>query len=217
MRTMFLTVTLAALSFIWWPVDVAVAQDQQTARGTITEMNGASLTIQVNGSPMTFAIDSKTQVEARGASTKTRQMAAAGTPGPKIGDILAVGQPVAVTYHPSSERPRASIVRAVPSVKAGGSITAAEMRSIGTVKSLGPDSITIVGGSGGGASFTQTFRINADTKVVGKGIGTATAPTGGKGKFSELVSAGDRVTVSYHKAGNALEASNVRVTTKGTN
>ena len=31
------------------------------------------------------------------------------------------------------------------------------MRSTGTVKSLGADSITIVGGSGGGASFEQTF------------------------------------------------------------
>jgi hypothetical protein len=215
MRTMLLAVTLAALSVVWWPAHVALAQHQQTARGTVSAMNGTSLTIQVNGAPMTFAVDAETQVEARGASTKTRQLAAKGKPGPTLADVLSIGQPVAVSYRAASGMPRASIVRAVPSISNGGSVTAAEMRSTGIVKELGPDSITIVGG--GGASFTQTFRISAKTTVVGKGVGTATAPKGGKAPFSELISAGDRVSVSYHKAGDALQASDVRVTVKGTN
>jgi hypothetical protein len=164
---------------------------------------------------MTFAVDANTHVEARGAGTKTRQIAASGKPRPTLADILAIGQPVAVTYRAASGMPRASMVRAVPSVSNGGSVTAAEMRSAGTVKAVGPDSITI--GGGGGASFTQTFRIDAKTRVVGKGVGTTTAPKGGKAPFSELISAGDRVSVSYHKAGDALQASAVRVTVKRTN
>ena len=216
MRTMFLAVTLAVFSVIWWPADVALAQDQQVARGTVSAMSGASITILVRGEAMTFAVDADTQVEARGAGTKTRQLAAAGKPGPTLADILTIGQPVAITYRATSGTPRASWVRAVPKASDGGSVTAAEMRSIGTVKSLGPDSITIVGSGGGGAAFEQTFHIGADTKVVGKGVGTATAAKGGRAPFSELISAGDRVTVSYHKAGGALKASDVRVTSRGT-
>src|SRR6185503_11247519 len=215
MRTMFLAVTLAALSVIWWPANVAIAQDTQIARGTVSDMSGASLTIQVRGEAMKFAVDSNTQVEARGAGTKTRQLAAAGKPGPKLSDVLTVGQPVAVTYLAASgTTPHATMIRAVPSVGTSGSVTPEEQHAIGTVKSLGANSITIVGGSGGGASFEQTFQISGETKVVGKGLGTATASTGGKAPFSELIAAGDRVSVAYHKAGDRLEASDVRVTTK---
>ena len=215
MRTMFLAVTLAVLSVIGWPAHLAIAQEQQVARGTVSQMNGALITIQVRGEAMAFTVDADTQVEARGAGTKTRQLAAAGKPGPKLSDVLSIGQPVAITYRATTGTPRASMVRAVPSVSDGGSVTAAEMRSAGTVKSLGHDSITIVGGSGGGASFEQTFLIGADTKVVGKGVGTATAPKGGRAPFSELIAAGDQVSVSYHKKGNALHASDVRVTARG--
>ena len=215
MRTTFLAVTLAVLSVIWWPADVALAQDSRVARGTVSDMSGASLTIQVQGEAMTFAVDSNTQVEARGAGTKTRQLAATGKPGPKLSDILTVGQAVAVTYRPASgTTPLASMIRAVPSVGTSGSVASEELRSIGTVKSLGANSITIVGGSGGGASFEQTFQISADTKVVGKGLGTAAAAKGGKAPFSELIAAGDRVSVAYHKVGDGLQASDVRVTAK---
>ena len=217
MRTMLLAVTLAVLSIVGWSVPSALAQERQTARGTVAELSGTSLTIQVNGAPMTFAVDASTQVEARGAGTKSREFAANGKPGPKLADVLSIGQPVAVTYRAAAGLPRASMVRVVPSVKNGGSVTAAPLRSIGTVKQLGPDSITIVGGSGGGASFTQTFHISPSTKVVGKGVGTAAASKGGKAPLTELISAGDRVSVSYHKAGDTLQASDVRVTTKGTN
>jgi len=216
MRTLFLAVTVAVVSLVGWPSSVAFAQEQHTARGIISEMSGGSLTIAVNGAPMTFAIDASTQVEARGASTKSRQLAASGKPGPRLADILTVGQPVAVSYRSAAGTPRASVVRVVPRVANGGSVTTAEMRSIGTVKSLAADSITIAGGSGAGASFTQTFRIGADTKVIGKGVGTAAAAKGGRAPFSDLVAAGDRVTVSYHKAGDALQASAVRVTAKKT-
>jgi Domain of unknown function (DUF5666) len=216
MRTMLPAVTLAIVSIIWWPATVAYAQQPQVVGGTVTEMSGASITIQVRGEAMKFSVDSNTQVEARGASTKTRQLAAAGKPGPSLAELLTIGQPVHVTYQPSAT-PRAAFIRAVPKVDDGAAAAAdSEMRSVGTVKSLGAESITIVGSSGGGASFTQTFVISPETKVVGKGVGTATAAKGGRAPFSELVAAGDHVTVSYHKAGDALHATDVRVTVKGT-
>jgi hypothetical protein len=88
------------------------------------------------------------------------------------------------------------------------------MTSMGTVKSVAADSITISGSSGGGASFTQTFTIDPNTKVVGKGAGTATAAKGGKAHLSDLIANGDRVSISYHKMGDTLHASDVRVTMK---
>ena len=87
-------------------------------------MSGSSITIQVRGEAMKFAVDANTQVEARGAGTKTRQLAATGKPGPEaLSDILTVGQPVAVTYSGCGGTPRASMIRAVPSVGTGGSVS----------------------------------------------------------------------------------------------
>ena len=215
MRTMLLAVTLAIVSIVWWPATVALAQPSQVAAGLVTEMSGSTITIQVRGETMKFSVDSNTQVEARGASTKTRQLAAAGKPGPTLSELLTIGQPVHVTYQPSAT-PRAAYIRAVLKVDNGGDVAASEMRSVGTIKSLGADSITIVGDSGGGGSFTQSFVISPETRVVGKGLGTATAAKGGRAPLSDLISAGDHVTVSYHKAGDELHASDVRVTTKGT-
>ena len=90
------------------------------------------------------------------------------------------------------------------------------MLSSGVVKSLGADWITISGNSGSGASFEQTFKISAETKVTAKGASTATAATGGKLGFAKLIGVGDHVNVSYHKKGDSLEASAVNVTGKAT-
>jgi hypothetical protein len=47
-----------------------------------------------------------------------------------------------------------------------------------------------------------------------KGAGTAAAAKGGKAPFTEIIKAGDHVTVSYHVKGDALHASDVHVTMK---
>ena len=166
---------------------------------------------------MTYAADAKTEVQARGAGTKTRQMEAAGKPGPHLSDVLTVGQTVAVTYRDNAGKPHASLIRSIPAASSGGGSvkTAADMRSSGTVKAIGPGSLTIEGAAGSGASFTQTFVVNADTTVVGKGVGTAAAAKGGKAPFTDLIAAGDKVSVSYRKAGGTLHASDVRLVMKG--
>jgi hypothetical protein len=88
------------------------------------------------------------------------------------------------------------------------------MVSNGTVKSVTANAISISGSSGAGATFTQSFTIEPSTKVIAKGAGTAAAAKGGKLVLTEAVAAGDRVSVSYHEGGGALQASEVRVLTK---
>jgi hypothetical protein len=215
MRTTIFAVTLTALSLLYWPANPS-AQEERVVRGVITEIGGNSVAVKVGAESMRFGADSKTQIESRGASTKSRQIAATGKPGPHLSDVLAIGQPVAVTYRDAAGKPYASMIRAIASVGSGSSEEpVSEQRSTGTVKSIGGDSITIVGASGGGGSFTQTFHVTRATKVVGKGVGTSTAATGGKAPFTQLIAAGDKVSVSYRQAGDALHASAVRVTTKG--
>jgi hypothetical protein len=214
MRTTLLAVTFTALSLLYWPATPS-AQEERVVRGVVSEIGGSSLTVTAGGKLMTFGADSKTQIENRGAGTKTRQIMATGKPGPHLSDVLKVGQSVAVTYRDVAGTPYASFIRAIPGMRNSSPEPATEMRSTGTVKAIAGDTITIVGASGGGGSFTQTFLVSSATKVIGKGAGTATAAKGGKVPFTDLVAAGDKVSVSYHRAGDALQASDVRVTMKG--
>jgi hypothetical protein len=216
MRTTLLAITLVALSFVCWPA-VTSAQETRIARGIVSEIGGTFITVKVGSESMTFSAGTKTHVENRGAGTKARQAMADGKPGLRLSDVLTVGQSIAVTYRDVAGKPYASHIRAIPSVANGsGSVKAAsEMRSTGTVKAISGDSITIVGTAGGGGSFAQTFVVSSATKVVGRGAGTATAARGGRAPFTDLITASDRVSISYHTVGNTLHASDIRVTMKG--
>jgi len=216
MQRVLLGTTFAVLSMISWSVPDAVAQDAKVARGTVVDMGGSSLTVKVRDEQMRFSVDAKTIVEAPGGSTKTRAAAAKGEAGPKLTDVLRIGQAVAVTYRETNGAWWASHVRAISS-PSGGASTSSEPESLlssGTVQSVGANSITITGSGGGGASFTQTFMIDEQTKVYAKGAGTAAAAKGGRLPFSQLVGSGDKVSVSYHKTDGTLHASDVRVTMK---
>jgi len=212
MRTTLFTLTLAVLSIVWWPTAAAIAQDARVARGTITAMAGHSLTVKAGDHEMTFSVDNKTVVEARGGSTKSARAAATGKPGPKIDEVLQTGQTVAVTYSDMAGTLHATEIKAIP--KSGAANANGSMRSSGVVKSMGGDWITIHGNSGSGATFDQTFKIDGSTKVFKKGAGTAAAAKGGKAPLAEVIVSGDRVSVGYHKLGDALLASDVSVTMK---
>jgi hypothetical protein len=218
MQRWLLGVTFVVLSMISWPAANAVAEDMKVARGTVVDIGGKWLTVKVGDEQMKFAVDSKTVVEARGGSTKTREAAATGKPGPKLADVLRNGQGVAVTYRETNGTLQASHVRVVSSVGTSGSTSSQpeSLISSGTVQSVGSNSITITGAGGSGASFTQTFMIDGKTRVFAKGASTAAAAQGGRLPFSQLVGSGDKVSVSYHKMDGALHASDVRVTMKAT-
>jgi len=215
MKSMFLALSFAVLSVVAWPTAQALAQEEKLARGTVSDIGGSWVTVKVRDQALKFSVDRKTRVEARGGSTKMREANMAGKPGPKLAEVLTVGQPVAVSYHDMAGSLHASRIQAIASVGGdGGSIVEAEMTSIGTVTSVAADSITISASAGSGGTFAQTFTIDPNTKVVAKGAGTAAAAKGGRARFTDLVATGDRVSISYHKMGDTLHASDVRVTMK---
>jgi len=213
MKLTFTALTLAALSIFWGPTPSALAESK-VARGTVAVIGGESLTVSVSGRDMKFAIDSKTSVQAKGGSTKAAKAAADGRPGIHLKEVLTMGQPVAITYNDEAGVLHATAIRSIPKAPGVAASADAALRSNGTVKAMGGDWITINGSSGGGASFEQTFKIDPTTKVFAKGAGKASAANGGKMSLKDAVANGDHVSISYHKVGDALHASDVHVTVK---
>ena len=99
----------------------ALAQTK-TVRGSVTNVGANTITVNVTGKDMTFNVDTKTTVVARGASTKSRQAQAAGKTGPGITDVLKAGEAVEVVYH--EKEMHADTVRAI----SGGGVAAARRR-----------------------------------------------------------------------------------------
>ena len=215
-RLLLLTILGLALSVIGWSTgSPAAAQDRKMARGTLTAMVADSVTVTVQGKEMKFSVDAKTVVEAAGAGTKTRAEQKKGAPGPKLADVLKTGQAVEVTYSEAGGTNRASRIRAVLSVGAGGGSTSqkqpAGKTATGTVKSVSAGSLTV---SAGGKDMT--FSVDTKTVVAGTGAGTKTAAAGGKTVMTDLVTVGDTVSVSYGETGTTMHAERVRVTIKRT-
>ena len=214
MRRTFVALALGALVVAGWPTTQAFAQDTKTARGSVTAMAADSISVKVQSVDMKFAVDGKTVVEARGAGTKSKAAQAAGMAGPKLGDVVKVGDAVEVSYHDMGGTLHAAKIRAVASPGPATAAAAASKTSNGTVKSVAATSLSISGTAGGGATFDQTFVIDAKTKVIGRGAGTAAAAKGGKTAITDLVAAGDKVTVHFHDMCGTLHAAEVRVTAK---
>jgi hypothetical protein len=109
-------------------------------------------------------------------------------------------------------------VQRVASAGAGGGSTSDARAGVksetatGTVTAVSATSLSITGSAAGGGSFTQSYTIDAATKVIGEGAGTAAAK--GKVTIMDLVAKGNRVTVTYHASGATLNATEVRVTRK---
>jgi hypothetical protein len=213
MRSTVVALTLTTLSVFGTP-SLVTAQTSKVARGTVAAIAGPSLTVKVGEQDMKFSVDSKTTVLARGAGTKAARAAAAGKGGPHLEELLQNGQAVAVTYTNTAGALHATEIKAI--AKTPSAASAGESHhSTGVVKSMGNDWITISGHTGP-ASFDQTFKIDPATKIFAKGAGTAAAAKGGKTAFTDVLKAGDHVTVAYRKQGDALHASDVHVTQKAT-
>jgi hypothetical protein len=216
MTRILVALTLTTLVVLGGSSSSAFAQSGKVASGTIASMDTRSLTVKVGGQDMTFTVDSKTVVEAKGGSTMSARAAANGKPGPHLDEVLKPGQSVAVTYNAISGPPHATMIKAIPKAAASTSGVEGSMKSDGIVKAIGADWITINGRGGAGSTFEQTFKVGAGTKVFAKGAGTAAAATGGRAPFAHLVTNGDHVSVSYRLQGDALLASDVHVTMKAT-
>ena len=218
MKRTVLALVAAAIGVVIWPATGAFAQQNANtdkARGTVSALGADSVTVKVRDQEMKFGVTPKTVVEARGAGTKGRAAQAAGQPGPKLSEVVKTGEAVEVSYVDATGGTlRATRIRAIPSVGSTGDAKPSEMVSSGTVKSIAANALTISGSAGGGATFTQSFTIEPTTKVIAKGAGTAAAANGGKIAITDAVANGDRVSVSYHEGGGALQASEVHVIIK---
>jgi Domain of unknown function (DUF5666) len=190
----------------------AAAQSKE-ARGTVTAVTDSSLKVKVGAQEMTFAVDSKTAVLARGAGRATRDAQATGAPGIKIGDAIKVGGAVIVQYTEAGGKMTATEVRAVSDAgEGGGSVATAAPPSknvTGKVKSATADSLVVTADN-----KDVTFAVTPETKVEGRGAGTATQAAGGRIAFNTLVGTGDTVVVTYQEAGATMRATEVRITIK---
>lgn len=202
----------------------AVAQTK-TAKGTVTKVGANSVVVNVAGKDMTFNVDAKTTVVARGGSTKTREAQAAGKTGPGVADVLKAGDPVEVGYH--EEGMHADTVRVIasqapppppPAPKAEGASKPEAapkpkaMTATGVVSAVTGNSLTIKEKTG-----DATFTVDTKTVVSGTGVGTAgrkLQEAGGKPTVNELVKEGDTVSVTYHEDGAAKNAATVRIVKK---
>jgi len=91
----------------------------------------------------------------------------------------------------------------------GGSVSAdkpAAKTASGTVKSVSDRSL-IVASTGA----DKTFVVDTHTQVVGTGAGTKSRAAGGKISITELVAAGNTVSVTYDDGAGSARATLVRV------
>ena len=205
-----------AIFFVGSLASPAFAQETKSARGTVTALSGDSITVKAGDREMKFAVDSKTVLTATGAGTADRKAEAAGKPGPRLSDFVKAGDAVEVSYQETGTTMRASNIRRVASPGSGGGSTseARAESSNGTVDSISGTTLAISGSSGSGASFKQSFTIDATTRVIAEGASTAAATQGGKVSIGNFVGVGDQVSVTYRKTGATLHADEVRVTRK---
>jgi ribosome maturation factor RimP len=204
-------VSLLALAVVLTFPRPSAAQNK-TARGTVSSVAGDTITVNVGGTEMKFAADSKTMVTAAGAGTKSRAAAAAGQPGPKLTDLLKAGEAVVVTYMEMGSMNHATSVQVVTSAGPGGGSVAGDKPAStsksadGVVKSVSATSLTVTSGG-----KDMTFALDQSTRVVGTGAGTKTAAAGGRIVITDLVATGNRVNVTYSDAGGTMKATEVRV------
>jgi hypothetical protein len=194
---------LTALALIW-ATSPAGAQAKE-ARGTAVTVTDTALTVKVADKDMKFSVDANTIVGAPGAGRATRDAQTKGAPGVKLTAVLKPGAGVVVMYRESGGALLATEIRSVPAA-AGTAGTAASQVASGTVKSVTNASLVVTDGG-----KDLTFAVDKDTRVVGRGAGTATQAAGGAIAFTKLVAVGDTVSVSYEGTAAKMRAAEVRI------
>jgi len=208
-------VTGSVLAFLASFVGPAHAQETKSARGTVTALAGETVTVKAGTQELKFMVDQKTTVVVEGGGTAERAATAKGTAGPKLAELIKVGDAVEVSYRETGGMLHATNVRRVPSAGAGGGATSdqraatKEESANGTVTAVSQTSLSISGSGAGGSKFTQTYVIDGSTRVVGEGVGTAASK--GKVTITDLVKKGDRVSVTFQAAGTTVRATEVRI------
>jgi|SRR3954463_6232276 hypothetical protein len=87
----------------------AAAAKTMSAMGTVSAVSADSLTVKGKTDEWTFAVDSKTNVQAKGASHATAAAKAESKPTP-ITDFVHVGDSVSVKYHDGATKHASSVM-----------------------------------------------------------------------------------------------------------
>ncbi len=203
--------SVVAFALAGFPLHALAAEDVKVVRGTATMVTADAVTLTVANHDMKFSVDSTTRVEAKGAGTKMRTAHVAGRSGIALAEAVKPGQEVEVSYREAGAAMHAVQIHVISTVRTTDPNPAE--RVSGNVSAISATSLTITGAYGPG-TFTQKFSIDAQTTVIGKGVGTAAAVKGGgRLPITALVASGDPVTVTFRKSGSdSLLASEVRVT-----
>jgi len=202
-----LAIPLAALLMLAVGAPSASAQGTKKATGTISAVSASSVTIKAASGDMTFSVDKDTVITTPGGGTKEKAAKAEGKTGVPSTSLLKEGQAVEVSYHETGGAMHAASIRTMAKLPTEKPASEATKTAHGTVKDVSASSLTITSGG-----KDMTFSVDAKTHAVGKGLGTATKDTGGKAALTDVIKAGEEVTVSYHDMGGTLHAATVRVT-----
>jgi hypothetical protein len=193
-----------------------VLAQSKTVRGTVTAVAGDSVTVKTLDKDMTFKVDAKTDVIAKGGSTATRAAQAAGAAGPKLGDIIKVGEGIEVTYTEEAGVMHAKQIRgdvSVPSAAkpaAAAAPSGAKQKATGKVTAVAGDSVTV---NSGGKDWI--FKVDAKTDVIARGGSTATRAAQAAGaagpKLGDIIKVGEEVEVEFHDMAGVNHATAIRV------
>lgn len=189
------------------------AQDTQSVHGRVTAIEGDTVTIQAGQQEMAFKVDQETDVIAVGAGTQARQAEREGRSGPKLGDLVKVGDGVEVRYRQMENALYAVQIRSGVSVEASGAMgmeKEEEGQSVsGHVTAVSADSISVKS-----EDKEWVFSVTGDTKVVARGAGTMDRQLerGGKGAtLTDFVKVGDPVVVKYREVDAKYQATEIAV------
>ena len=204
-KTRFATLGVAA-SIIGILASAQPAQAQsREARGTVTAVTDASLTMKAGAEELTVFVDSDTHLNVR-RTERDIQKEQPGHPSPRVNSFFQPGQAVLVRYRVEKGRNMATDISRIGSA-GEGSISNPAKISAGKVKLVTPSQLVIDEGG-----HELSFGITGDTNVLVKGASKATKAAGGSTPITTFVHTGDTVSVSYHEAGAKMMASEVRVT-----
>ncbi len=202
-----------AVALVTLSLSAALAAPQEKrARGKVTAITATAITIDVDGKPTAFGIDTaSTKFIARGGTTKTKAAERTGIK-PTLGDTVKIGDNVEITYQESGGRMLATQVR-VGVASEAGMLGEGQATIEGVVSEVSGATLGIRRAKG----EPVTFMVDAKTRIIGQGLGTMAKEkqaAGAKLTLGDAVAVGDTVQVTYTLSGDMKHATAVRVVRK---